>query len=122
MGRTNPTYRDLLGATEERWAEYRRALRRRDQPRFDRLFVYARNHADAAGTLNHRDRLAPVLMSVALEQERRLDESAERVAALEDRVGALEARVDALKDRGAASEDRAADPDSATDAEDGAHG
>lgn len=90
MGRTNPTYRDLLSATEERWEEYRRTLRRRDQDRFDRLFVYARNHADAAGTLNHRDRLAPVLMSVALEQERRLDESRERVAALEDRVAELE--------------------------------
>jgi hypothetical protein len=33
MGRTNPTYRDALRAIEERWAEFRRALRRRDQPR-----------------------------------------------------------------------------------------
>jgi len=32
MGRTNPTYRDALRAIEERWAEFRRALRRRDQP------------------------------------------------------------------------------------------
>ena len=83
MGRTNPTYRDLLGTTEARWEEYRRTLRRRDQDRFDRLFAYAREHADAAGMLNHRDRLAPVLMSIALEQERRLDELADRVAELE---------------------------------------
>ena len=121
MGRTNPTYRDLLRATEERWAAYRRALRRRDQPRFDRLFAYARNHADAAGTLNHQDRLAPVLMSVALEQERRLDESEERVAALEDRAAALEERVDALEER-VAEPDPPANAADATDAEDGAHG
>ena len=49
MGRTNPTYQDALRAIEERWMEFRRALRRRDQPRFDRLFEYAREHADRAG-------------------------------------------------------------------------
>jgi len=55
MGRTNPTYRDALRAIEERWAEFRRALRRHDQPRFDRLFEYAREHADASGLLNHQN-------------------------------------------------------------------
>ena len=59
MGRTNPTYRDALRAIEERWAEFRRALRRRDQPRFDRLFEYAREHADASGLLNHQNPLLP---------------------------------------------------------------
>ena len=49
MGRMNPTYRDALRAIEERWADFRRALRRRDQPRFGRLFEYAREHADASG-------------------------------------------------------------------------
>jgi len=49
MGRTNPTYRDALRAIEERWAEFRRALRRRDQPRFDRLFEYAANTPTRAG-------------------------------------------------------------------------
>lgn len=83
MGRTNPTYRDLLSATETRWEDYRRTLRRRDQRRFERLFVYARDHADAAGMLNHEDRLATVLMSIALEQERRLDELERRVETLD---------------------------------------
>jgi uncharacterized protein YceH (UPF0502 family) len=83
MGRTNPTYRDMLRAIEDRWGPYRRTLRRRDQPRFDQLFVYARNHADAAGVLNHDDRFAPLLVSVAIEQERRIDELETRVAELE---------------------------------------
>ena len=56
MGRTNPTYRDALRAIEERWTEFRRALQRRDQPRFDRLFEYAREHADASELLNHQKR------------------------------------------------------------------
>ena len=86
MGRTNPTYRDALRAIEERWAEFRRALRRRDQPRFDRLFEYAREHADASGLLNHQNPLLPALLSIDLEQEGRLDDHEERLSELEQRL------------------------------------
>lgn len=72
MGRTNPTYRDTLRRTEERWAAYRRALRRRDRAHFDRLFEHAREHADAAGYLNHPTAEVPLLVSILLEHERRL--------------------------------------------------
>ena len=83
MGRTNPTYRDTVKAIERRWDEFKRALRRRDQPRFERLFEYARAHADAGGYLNHDDPLFPILVSVDLEQERRLNDLEDRIAALE---------------------------------------
>jgi hypothetical protein len=86
MGRTNPTYRDALRAIEERWAKFRRALRRRDQPRFDRLFEYAREHADASGLLNHQNPLAPALLSIDLEQEARLDDHENRLAELEQQI------------------------------------
>lgn len=74
MGRTNPTYRDTLRETEERWAAYRRTLRHRDQAHFDRLFKHAREHADAAGYLNHSTSEIPLLVSILLEHERRLDQ------------------------------------------------
>jgi hypothetical protein len=86
MGRTNPTYRDALRAIEERWAEFRRALRRRGQPQFDRLFEYAREHADASGLLNHQNPLVPALFSIDLEQEARLDDHEERLSELEQRL------------------------------------
>jgi hypothetical protein len=84
MGRTNPTYRDQLAAVEDEWSAFRRVLRRQNKPRFDQLFVYARDHADAAGNLNPADPLAPVWMSVVLEQERRIDELEDRVESLTD--------------------------------------
>ena len=87
MGRTNPTYRDALRAIEERWADFRRALRRRDQPRFDQLFTYAREHADANGLLNHQNPFLPALFSIDLEQEAQLDNH-------EDRLNDLEAALD----------------------------
>ncbi|WP_276258966.1 hypothetical protein [Haloglomus litoreum] len=72
MGRTNATYRDLLTGIEERWQPYRRALRHRNKPYFDQLFEHARAHADAGGYLNHDEPLFPILVSMLLEQERRI--------------------------------------------------
>ncbi|MXR40711.1 hypothetical protein GRX01_05050 [Halobaculum sp. WSA2] len=86
MGRTNPTFRDVLSRMEDEWSDFRRALRRRHRPLFDRLFTYAREHADAASHLNHPDQLAPVLVSIDLEQEDRIDELEERVETLEGRL------------------------------------
>jgi len=98
MGRTNPTFRDTLDALEDRWGDYRRALRRSDQPQFDQLFTHARAHADAAGLLNHQDPMAPVLVSIALEQQRAIE-------ALQSRVDALETAVDEAPDEPANDKD-----------------
>lgn len=84
MGRTNPTFRDQLRMIEEEWTPFRRALRRSEQSRFDQLFVHARDHADAAGHLNHADPLAPVWMAIALEQERRIADLESQVDSLTD--------------------------------------
>lgn len=73
MGRTNPTHRDALRATESRWADYRRALRRRDREQFDALFEHARAHADAGGYRNHPEPMVSVLVAALVEHERRLD-------------------------------------------------
>ena len=85
MGRTNPTFRDLLQAMERRWGDYRRGLRRRDQERFDRLFVDAAEYADAAGYLKNEETFQPVLFSICLAQQRRIESLRERVADLEER-------------------------------------
>ncbi len=94
MGRTNPTYRDALRGIENRWADFRRALRRCDQPRFDQLFTYAREHADASGLLNHRNPLLPALFSIDLEQESRLDDHDTRLEELEEAVKEMDDRQD----------------------------
>ena len=103
MGRSTPTYRDTLRAIRERWEHYRRGLRSADQVRFDRLFEYAREHADAGGYLNHAEPLFPALVGIDLEQERRLDELDERVDALEEH---LDSGVD-MEDRDTVGTDRA---------------
>jgi hypothetical protein len=103
MGRTNPTFRDRLTRLEREWGDYRRALRREDEPHFDRLFEHARAHADACSYLNHDSPIVAVLLSVALEQEveraaleARLDERDAELTAVCDRIEELHARLDAM--------------------------
>lgn len=108
MGRTNATYRDLLRAVESRWSDYRRALRREDQAAFDRLFEHARAHADAGGLQNHQRVEVTVLVSVVLEQQKRIDD-------LEDRLDHLEADLNA--DLGATGETTPEEADRTTSKE-----
>jgi hypothetical protein len=74
MGRTNPTFREFLRRYRESWAPFRRALRRRDQADFDRLFDGARRYADAAGYRNGVDPETAVLVAMLLAHERELAE------------------------------------------------
>jgi Lon protease-like protein len=71
-----------LTAIEDDWEAYRRALRRRSQPHFDALFEAARRHADAAGNLNTHNPMHPVLLSMLLEQQRRIEALETRVTLL----------------------------------------
>ena len=48
MGRTVPTFVQLIQDAAERWKKFRWALRREDQPHFDRLFVRVRAYTQAA--------------------------------------------------------------------------
>ena len=72
MGRTNPTFRNVLRRLESEWQDYRRALRIDDKEHFDRIFEKADRKADAAGYMNPQDPFKAFLLSVILEQEKEL--------------------------------------------------
>ena len=48
MGRTVPTFVQLIEGAAARWSKFRRALRREDQEHFDRLFRSVRSYTQAA--------------------------------------------------------------------------
>lgn len=79
MGRTNPTYRDVLGQVEREWAPMRRALRQEYQADFDRLFDRARGYADAAGYANPPDPERALVLSLLLAHEAELRRLRERL-------------------------------------------
>lgn len=86
MGRTNPTFRDLLRRYREDWGTFRRGLRVEHQPAFDALFDDAESHADAAGLQNAREPMHAILVAMALAQKRQIRTLTERVETLESRL------------------------------------
>jgi hypothetical protein len=82
MGRTVPTFRQLVDDAIARWSKFRRALRREDQEYFDRLFRRVRSYTQAATYQASDNPMEAILLSIALDQEKRLD-ALERAAPLQ---------------------------------------
>ena len=72
MGRTVPTYRNLLERVAAGWDGFRRALRREDQEAFDGLMGHARSHASAASMCPLADPQDSLVMSILVEHEKEL--------------------------------------------------
>jgi hypothetical protein len=73
MGRTVPTFRQLIDDAIARWAKFRRALRREDQEYFDRLFRRVRSYTQAATYQASDNPMEAILLSIALDHEKRMD-------------------------------------------------
>ncbi|HEX9759320.1 MAG TPA: hypothetical protein VGA40_00295 [Candidatus Acidoferrales bacterium] len=78
MGRTIPTFRQLIDDTLARWSKFRRALRREDQQHLDRLFLRVRIYTQAATYQCNDDPMDSILLAIALDQEKRLQALEER--------------------------------------------
>lgn len=72
MGRTLPTFRSLLDRLEVEWSDYRRALTDAEAKRWDALWQQARRHASASTNAAPLNPMEAVLLSMLLEQEKRL--------------------------------------------------
>jgi hypothetical protein len=72
MGRTVPTFRQLIEEAAQRWSKFRRALRREDQEHFDRLFLCVRRYTQAATYQCSDNPMEAILLTIALDQEKRL--------------------------------------------------
>ena len=72
MGRTVPTFRQRIEEAIRHWAKFRRALRREDQPYFDRLFLCVRSYTQAATYQSSDNTMEAIFLSIALDQEKRI--------------------------------------------------
>ena len=79
MGRTLPTYRNVLESLISDWSGFRRALRAQDKERFDRLMDKARRHAHAATYDVRPDPTYSMFMSILLEMEGEIEELKRRI-------------------------------------------
>jgi hypothetical protein len=86
MGRTLATFTQLVQQEIDSWSRYRRALRREDQQAFDALFAAARHHAPAGAYLAREMPFEVMLLSMLIEQQKRMVILQQKVAILETRL------------------------------------
>lgn len=73
MGRTVPTFVQLIEQASQHWSKFRRALRREDQAHFDKLFLSVRCYTQAATYQCHDNPMEAILLSIALDLQKRLE-------------------------------------------------
>lgn len=74
MGRTIPTFRQMIESFGMEWTDFRRGLRKEDQDMFDALLNHARRHSAAGHNFPHAFPFEPIVMSILLEHEKQLRE------------------------------------------------
>lgn len=87
MGRTLQTANQILRAEQQAFVNFRRALRRRDQQRFDALFAKASQHLPAISQANHALPFEAILLAMLIEQQREIEQLARALAAHEREDG-----------------------------------
>jgi hypothetical protein len=81
LGRTVPTFRNIVESFGLEWNDFKRALRNIDREAFEELMNHARRHASAGSNMVNPNPFEPVVMSILVEHEktiRKLREHVER--------------------------------------------
>ncbi|MCX6135884.1 MAG: hypothetical protein NTV54_00085 [Ignavibacteriales bacterium] len=84
MGRTVPTFTNIIDHEIASWSKFRRGLRKQDQKFFDDLFRCARIHLAENFYTMRAVPLDSIMMSILLEQRKMIQELNDRIAALEE--------------------------------------
>ena len=82
MGRTVPTFTNLIDAELSSWSKFRRGLRKEDQDAFDEVFRAAKLHLAENFYAMRAVPFESMMMSILVEQQkaiRRLEKEIERV-------------------------------------------
>lgn len=74
MGKSTPTFRELLQVEKQSWTNYTHTLSREEKQRFERLFNKALFLAPAAGEMaGQKDPFILILMNIFMEMESRIE-------------------------------------------------
>lgn len=72
MGRTVPTFRNIIESFGWEWNDFKRALKSIDREAFEELMNHARRHAAAGSNSSNPNPFEPVVMSILIEHEKTL--------------------------------------------------
>jgi len=72
MGRTVPTFRNVIESFGFEWNDFKKALRNIDKDAFEELINHARRHAAAGSNMSNPNPFEPVIMSILIEHEKQI--------------------------------------------------
>lgn len=72
MGKTVESYRIALDIELQSWSEFAKALRTDDREAFEQITDACRNYASAGRNVTQPEIFEPMVMSILLEQQRRI--------------------------------------------------
>jgi hypothetical protein len=87
MGRTVPTFTNIIDSEIASWSKFRRGLRKKDQEVFEDMFRACRKHLAENFYAMRTIPFESIIISIALEQHRRIQELEEALAAREGAAG-----------------------------------
>ncbi|MFW6040885.1 MAG: hypothetical protein ACOC85_03515 [Thermoplasmatota archaeon] len=79
MGKSVPTYRIELDNLIFEWKKFRRALRKEEREKFDKLIEQAKKHASTSQYEARIDPVESLFMSILLEHQIKLDRLERRI-------------------------------------------
>jgi len=83
MGRTVPTFTNLIDAELSSWSKFRRGLRKEDQEVFDEIFRAAKLHLAENFYAMRAVPFESMMMSILVEQQKRIKRLEEEMKRLE---------------------------------------
>jgi hypothetical protein len=86
MGRTLPTYTQLIEKERGEWRKFRRALRVKDQEVLDDLFRFAKNHTASGAYAGKLVPFESMLLSMLLEEHKLVRGLEKKVRELEEKI------------------------------------
>jgi hypothetical protein len=82
MGRTVPTFTNIIDMELSSWGKYRRGLRKADQETFDEMFHAAKRHLAENFYAMRTIPFESIIISIALEQQKRIKKLEGEIATL----------------------------------------
>jgi hypothetical protein len=86
MGKTVESYRLALDAEIQSWHGFVKALRTDDREAFEQMSDACRNHASAGSNATRPEVFEPMVMSIVLEQQKRLTRLEKELVAIKQKL------------------------------------
>ena len=86
MGKTVESYRLALDTEIQSWSGFVKALRADDRSAFEQMTDACRNHASAGSNATRPEVFEPMVMSILLEQQKKLDRLEKGLVAIKQKL------------------------------------